>query len=116
MKKQIIASTLLLASTAGLADWEDVWRNPDLNTGVSAYQGGPARGYIEPTSTSLDRVSRQNPDLYTGQDLANAVAIPGFSGPTSLDVFVAGNADNYSGAPERGIVVDDRGGMLGQNR
>ncbi len=115
MRYSMIASALLIASTPLLADWEDAWQNPDLNTGISAYQGRVAAGSTDTTPTSLDRISRHNPDLYLGGE-SEPSAPASFIGPTSLDVFLVGNEDNYSGRPDLGIVVDDRGEMVGQSR
>jgi len=116
MNKLMIASALLVVSSPLLAEWEDAWRNPDLNTSDSAYTGAVVASQNLPMSTSLDQISVHNPDLYVGTGDSGLMMPSSFNGPTSLDVFVAGNDDNYSGRPDLGIVIDDRGEMVGQSR
>ncbi len=116
MKKMIIASAIVLVSSGALAEWEDAWQNPDLNTGAAFSVGTPTEIGRHLGSTSLDDLSKLNPDLYHGGSSDGVVRAASFIGPTSLDVFLVGNADNYSGGMDLGIVVDDRGEMVGQSR
>ncbi len=116
MKKMIIASAIVLVSSSALAEWEDAWQNPDLNTGAAFHVGTPTVMDQRLGSTSLDDLSKLNPDLYHGGSSAGVARAASFIGPTSLDVFLVGNDDNYSGSTDLGIVVDDRGEMVGQSR
>lgn len=88
--KTIIAATLLLVATSATADWENVFQNPDLSVNyqghtstssisvdpvAAAYSGnsdlfaGVEAGDVmksDSTPTSLDAISRNNPDLECG--------------------------------------------------
>ena len=88
--KTIIAATLMLVATSVTADWENVFQNPDLtanyqgHTTVStvsvdpvaaSYSGnsdlfaGVEAGDVmktDSTPSSLDVISRKNPDLECG--------------------------------------------------
>lgn len=88
--KTIIAATLMLVATSATADWENVFQNPDLSIN---YQGHTSTSTIsvdpvaaaysansdlfagveagdvmksDSTPTSLDAISRNNPDLECG--------------------------------------------------
>lgn len=88
--KTLIAATLMLVATSATADWENVFQNPDLTTN---YQGhttastlsidpvaasysnnsdlfaGLEAGDVmhsDSTPSSLDIISRKNPDLECG--------------------------------------------------
>lgn len=88
--KTIIAATLMLVATSATADWENVFQNPDLSINyqghtststisvdpvAAAYSGnsdlfaGVEAGDVmksDSTPTSLDAISRNNPDLECG--------------------------------------------------
>lgn len=88
--KTIIAATLMLVATSATADWENVFQNPDLSVNyqghtstssisvdpvAAAYSGnsdlfaGVEAGDVmksDSTPTSLDAISRNNPDLECG--------------------------------------------------
>ena len=85
MKTLIAASIIALASGSAVADWEDVFRNPDLSNNFDGRQVMHQGAVSDP----LERTYAGNADLYAG---GNADAIPG-TGPTSYDSFVRGNPD-----------------------
>lgn len=88
MKTLIAFSVLALSSTAALADWEDVFRNPDLSTNV--------HGYVEdvrmPADDPVADAFPGNGDLYSGDSVEGG---PGasYGGLTSLEQLVRGNPD-----------------------
>ena len=87
--KTILAATLMLVATAATADWEAVFQNPDLTANYQGYTStssvsvdpvaeiyagnsdlfaGEEAGNMmkSQTPSSLDAISRRNPDLDCG--------------------------------------------------
>lgn len=88
--KTLLAAALILTTTAAMADWENVFMNPDLAVNheghttestviydpiATTYSGnsdlfaGAEAGDVidsDPTPSSLDRIGRGNPDLDCG--------------------------------------------------
>ena len=83
--KTILAATLMLVATIATADWEDVFKNPDL---TANYQG-----YMTTSTVSVDPVNEafsKNGDLFAGEEAGNMMK----SGiPTSLDSIGRKNPD-----------------------
>ena len=64
--KTILAASLMLVATTVTADWEDVFKNPDL---TANYQG-----YTTTSSVSVDPVAEiyaGNSDLFAGEESGN---------------------------------------------
>ena len=85
MKTLIAAGILALASGSAFADWEDVWRNPDLTNNFDGHRVIQQTPPHDPLETSFEG----NSDLYAGGDVD---AFPGI-GATSYDHFIRGNPD-----------------------
>ena len=84
--KTMITAILMLAATSVSADWEDVFRNPDL---TANYQG-----YTSISTVSVDPITRtwpQNEDLFAGNKSGDVIKSD--STPTSLDVLGRRNPD-----------------------
>ena len=84
--KTLIATTLLLAATAATADWEDVFKNPDLS---SNYQG-----YTTVSTVAVDPVAESfadNSDLFAGEESGNILR--GDSRTSSLEEIGNRNPD-----------------------
>lgn len=83
--KTVLAATLILASSAATADWEDVFQNPDLTVN---YQG-----YTTTSTVSADPVAEtyfRNGDLFAGEEPGNIMKS---ETPTSLDAIGRSNPD-----------------------
>jgi hypothetical protein len=83
--RTILAATLLLVVTTATADWEDVFKNPDL---TANYQG-----YTTTSSVSVDPVNEafsKNGDLFAGEEAGNLMKS---GAPTSLDAIGRRNPD-----------------------
>jgi hypothetical protein len=64
--KTILAASLMLVATTVTADWEDVFKNPDL---TANYQG-----YTTSSSVSVDPIAETyagNSDLFAGEESGN---------------------------------------------
>ncbi len=85
MKTLIAASIFVLASGTAMADWEDVWQNPDLSNNFDGYMETHDTRASDPLELAYDN----NGDLYSGGD---ADVFSG-AGATSYDLFVRGNPD-----------------------
>lgn len=85
MKTLIAASILALASGGAIADWEDVFRNPDLSHNFDGHRVAQQRAASDP----VERSYAGNADLYAGGMAAASSA----GGATSYDRFVRGNPD-----------------------
>ncbi len=102
MKSTFAITALAMLSGLAVADWEDVWQNPDLDPkyGSGFYMEFPP---IQPSATkvtSLDEFYSDNPDVYSGvttEDSTLDVVGPGSIAATSLDVFTLQNPDQYDG-------------------
>ena len=84
--KTMITAILMLAATSVSADWEDVFRNPDLTVN---YQG-----YTSTSSVSVDPVRGtwpENEDLFAGNESGDIIKSD--STTTSLDVIGRRNPD-----------------------
>ena len=84
--KTMITAILMLAATSVSADWEDVFRNPDLTVNYE--------GYTSTSSFSVDPITRawpQNEDLFAGNKSGDVINSD--SSPTSLDVIGRRNPD-----------------------
>ncbi len=89
--KTMIVATLMLAASVATADWEDVFKNPDLNSNYQGYttastvsvdpvaesyadnsdlfagdKSGGDMMRTDSTSSSLEEIGRRNPDLDCG--------------------------------------------------
>ena len=83
--KTILAATLMLVATTATADWEDVFKNPDLSAN---YQG-----YTTTSTVSVDPVAETyagNSDLFAGDEIGHVM--PSHT-PTSLDALGRRNPD-----------------------
>ena len=84
--KTMITAILMLAATSVSADWEDVFRNPDLTVN---YQG-----YTSTSTVSVDPITGtwpENEDLFAGNESGDVIKSD--SSPTSLDVIGRRNPD-----------------------
>ncbi|MFK7848257.1 MAG: hypothetical protein AB8G77_23420 [Rhodothermales bacterium] len=84
--KTLLAATLMLATTVATADWEDVFKNPDLS---SNYQG-----HTTVSTLSVDPVAEAfagNNDLFAGAEAGDVIKAD--SGPSSLDDIGHRNPD-----------------------
>ncbi len=84
--KTMITAILMLAATSVSADWEDVFRNPDLTVN---YQG-----YTSTSTVSVDPITGtwpQNEDLFAGNESGDVIKSD--STPTSLEVIGRRNPD-----------------------
>jgi hypothetical protein len=84
--KTMITAILMLAATSVSADWEDVFRNPDL---TANYQG-----YTSISTVSVDPITGtwpENEDLFAGNESGDVIKSD--STPTSLDVIGRKNPD-----------------------
>ena len=97
--KTIFAITALARLTGpAIADWEDVFKNPDLDP---KFGSGFDREFppVQPSAsqtTSLDDYYRGNADVYSGESTPDAVGTANIA-TTSLDVFTSHNPDQYDG-------------------
>jgi len=84
--KTMITAILMLAATSVSADWEDVFRNPDLTVN---YQG-----YTSTSTLSVDPITGtwpENEDLFAGNKSGDVINSD--STPTSLEVIGRRNPD-----------------------
>jgi len=84
--KTMITAILMLAATSVSADWEDVFRNPDLTVN---YQG-----YTSTSTLSVDPITGtwpENEDLFAGNESGDVIKSD--STPTSLEVIGRRNPD-----------------------
>jgi hypothetical protein len=88
MKTLIAFSVLALSSTAALADWEDVFRNPDLSVNYQGHVESVRLPAIDPVSDAFPG----NGDLYSG-DSVEGGAGSSYGSLTSLERLVRGNPD-----------------------
>lgn len=88
MKTLIALSVLALSSAAASADWENVFRNPDLSVNHE--------GYVEqirlPADDPVASAFPCNGDLYSGDSVEGGIGSSS-TADTSLDRMVAGNPD-----------------------
>jgi len=102
MKSTFAITALAMLSGLAVADWEDVWQNPDLDP---KYGSGFDMEFppVQPSATkvtSLDEFYSDNPDVFSGattDDSTLDAAGPGSIAVTSLDVFTLQNPDQYDG-------------------
>lgn len=84
--KIMITAILMLAATSVTADWEDVFRNPDL---TDNYQG-----YTSTSTVSVDPITGtwpKNEDLFAGNESGDVIKSDSTS--TSLEVIGRRNPD-----------------------
>jgi len=84
--KTMITAILMLAATSVSADWEDVFRNPDLTVN---YQG-----YTSTSGVSVDPITGtwpENEDLFAGNESGDIIKSD--ATPTSLDAIGRRNPD-----------------------
>ena len=110
--KTLLATTLLaMMSGPALADWEDVFKNPDLDPKYGSGYGlefPPVQASVD-KGTSLDEFYRDNPDVYSGRDSEDSGLEASHStsvATTSLDVFTQHNPDQYDGIRVGGDTSD----------
>ena len=87
-----------MISGPAIADWEDVFKNPDLDP---KFGSGFDREFppVQPSAsqaTSLDDYYRGNADVYSGESTPDVVGTTNIA-TTSLDVFTSHNPDQYDG-------------------
>jgi len=84
--KTMIAATLMLVASVATADWEDVFKNPDL---TSNYQG-----YTTASTVTVDPVAEtyaDNSDLFAGDESGDMMRTD--STPSSLEEIGRRNPD-----------------------
>jgi len=84
--KTLIAASLLAIASGAVADWEDVWRNPDLSSNFDGHVTAQQAQVSDP----VERTYNGNADLYAGGDSGDTFSA---IGATSYDMFVRGNPD-----------------------
>ena len=82
MKSMIALSVLALSSTAALADWEDVFQNPDLSVNHEGYVQEIRLPAIDPVA----RAYPGNSDLFSGDSVEGGIGASA-GGLTSLEVL-----------------------------
>ncbi len=113
MKTLLAATVLAMMSGPAIADWEDVFKNPDLDPKYGSGYGlefPPVQASVD-KGTSLDEFYRDNPDVYSGRDTMDSTLERSHStsaATTSLDVFTQHNPDQYDGIGVGGDTSDKR--------
>ncbi len=111
MKTLLATTVLAIMSGPAIADWEDVFKNPDLDPkwGTAYDLEFPSVQASVDQGTSLDEFYRDNPDGYAGRDTEDSTPDTSHStsvATTSLDVFTRYNPDHYDGIRVGGDTSD----------